>query len=394
MEQSAAKRRKLSPASVTAATEDVDEQPAGRDGSRNSAHRASFMSPTKASLARFNPNLLPPAQSIETRGAASRKSPGARTRAMKTNGGVAASNGIGGTNFPTSHELPRGEKGGEREGGESASAARNGLSAAPRRQSQTPTAQRTVSKVPQTQPAPGLRSLPSRTTNTAPQPERSGLGNDSGVAEQDGNPSNGVRIDEATMDKLPHTPTRHGVPPNVAQIDKSGPSLPSTPSQLGLEAPYQRPKGPLFGRPDKGAKKKQREGPSPKKSKEDTASANHVQRLTTSRLGSKVYLPGLPKPPPTLQQVNLHKKVESRKKLEKEALSSEAAHLRDVLLSSWQSNGGKEAAAQQRQGKKVMDIASKLLRLREDIENLESLIGGNDETPPDHIVHIDGTSSR
>lgn len=352
------------------------------------------MSPTKASLARFNPNLLPPAQPIETRGAANRKSPAVRTRATNTNGGEAALNGITGTNFPTSRELSRGEEDGERNAGESASAARNGISAAPRRQSQTPTAQRTVSKVPQTQPAPGLRSLPSRTTNTAPQPERSGLGHDIAAAEQDGNPPNGVRIDEATMDKLPHTPTRHGVPQNVAQIDNSGPSLPSTPSQLGLEAPYQRPKGPLFGRPDKGAKKKQRDGSSPLKSKENTASGNHVQRSPTSRLGSKVYLPGLPKPPPTLQQVTLHKKVESRKKLEKEALSSESTHLRDVLLSSWQNNGGKEAAAQQRQGKKVMDLASKLLRLREDIENLESLIVGNDETPLDHIVSKGDAGSR
>ena len=273
------------------------------------------------------------------------------------------------------------------------SAPRNGLSAAPRRRSQTPTVQHTASRLPQTQPAPGLRSLPSRMTHTAPQLEKSREGNDAAITTQVHRPANGVTIDESTMKDLPLTPTRHGVPSGTVQVDNPGPSLPSTPSQLGLEAPYERPKGLLFGEPSKGAKKRH-DGPSPSKPKEAISKQTLMTRSTNSVLGSKFYLPGLPRPPPSTQQVNLHKKIFSRRQLEQEALSSGSSQLEGILLVSWQNPGVKDTAGHQRQRKKLTDLSNKLLRLREDIEQLQSSIGGNDESLSGQTVQPNGATSR
>ena len=56
MDSSPAKRRKLSPTASVAV--DASNTESSNDG-RQSAGRASFMTPTKASLSRFNPSLLP-----------------------------------------------------------------------------------------------------------------------------------------------------------------------------------------------------------------------------------------------------------------------------------------------------------------------------------------------
>lgn len=61
MNFSPSKRRKISPNSaVRVNRHDVQRRSESQDGHLCSIRTASFMSPTKASLARFNPKLLPP----------------------------------------------------------------------------------------------------------------------------------------------------------------------------------------------------------------------------------------------------------------------------------------------------------------------------------------------
>lgn len=394
MEQSATKRRKLSPPTVAASPLRVDGEPTSRDGAHSSAHRASYRSPTKASLARFNPGLLPPVRSIGTRRETAGKSPSVRTR--KSEGDALngdALNGAAGISTRTHTEPLIGEADGGRDGAEAASAPRRGFAAASRGRSQTPTVQHTASRHAQTQPAPDLRHHTYKTANTAPPLGKSRPGSDTGVATQGNRPPNGVIIDAYTMDKLPHTPTRHGLPPGAARIDNAGLSLPSTPSQFGLEAPPGRPKGLLFGKPHDGTKERG-EGPSASKSKKAVAKQPSVERSTTSTLGSKIYLRGLPRPAPTIQQIDLHKKITSRRQSEEEILSLGSSHLEDVLLSSWKNPRAKETAGQQRQRKKLTELSRKLLRLREDIDHLQSSIDGNDNTLVGERVQSDGATSR
>lgn len=66
MEDYPQKRRKTSPlTSVTLNISNTPTRAASEDGSRSTPARASFMSPTKASLARFHPHLLAPPVSAE-----------------------------------------------------------------------------------------------------------------------------------------------------------------------------------------------------------------------------------------------------------------------------------------------------------------------------------------
>ena len=393
MEESAPKRLKLSPSTVTPSTLKDDGRPTGQDGVHDSRRRASYMSPTKASLARFNPGLLPPVRSIENRDTTARKSPSIRTRTQHVGEEGVVLNGATGVSSRTEKESPTGETNGERGDRGSASTPRNGLSVPPRRRSQTPKAQHTASELPQTQPAPGLRPLPSRNANTAPQMERSRSGNNTPTATKGGKPPNGVTIDNYTMHKLPHTPTRHGIPPGAAQYDMSEPSLPSTPSQLGLEAPYEKPKGLLFGKPIKGSRRKH-EGPSPSKMKESTSTQSLVEHSTRSRLGPKIYLSNLPRPPSTPHQVDLQKKIAARILLEKETLTLESSHVEDVLLSSWQNPGAKDTTNQQRQRKRLTELSSKLLRLRQDINQLQHTLGDSVDALDDQTVTSNSAYSR
>ncbi|KAF6233858.1 hypothetical protein HO173_008070 [Letharia columbiana] len=66
MDSSPSKRRRTSPSTSIAVTvENTDLGPLPRNGASPSRRRSSFMSPTKASLARFHPNILPRAKSVE-----------------------------------------------------------------------------------------------------------------------------------------------------------------------------------------------------------------------------------------------------------------------------------------------------------------------------------------
>ena len=400
MEQSATKRRKLSPStSVTATSLNTSARPTSRDGVPGLGHRASFMSPTKASLSRFNPGLLPSARSSEPQKSTSKKSPNIRTRTLNVNSEEGGFNGATGTGTSTNTrtrtgiEPPAGKAIEGPEKGKDAPTPRNGLSTAPRRRSQTPNVQHAPLKFSQTQPVPGLRALPSRITSSVSRQDKNMTDNGGTVATQRDRPRNGVTIDESSMDKLPHTPTRRGVPRGSGQVEGSELSLPSTPSQLGLEAPPERPKGLLFGKANKGTTKRDK-GASPSKQKESTPKQPSVERQAILTLGPRIFLPGLPRPAPTPEQADLQEKMNLCTQIHREVVSSGSGYLEDVLLSSWQNPGGKEIAGQERQRKKLTELSNKLLRLREDIDHLRSSISDVNNAALDQNVQNDGATSR
>ena len=388
MEQSSAKRRKLSlPDSVTATPLTANKRPVSQSSKVSSSGRASFMSPTKASLARFNPGLLPRARSSEPR-KQNEKSPGVRTRAssakivedtLNVNQGARLDN-----------ELPRTE--GVKIGPEVADGGatpHSGISAAPRRRSRTPNPQPTISRLSQMQPAYRTRASNSVDTRTATQQGRHPDGNGREMATQGVGPLNGVTIDESSLVKLPPTPTRHGVPSGAARVESSEPSLPSTPSQLRLEAPQERPKGLLFGTPSKRAKNKKEKEQKPSSLRpEAPTKRSSAGRSQTSVLGPKVFLASLPKPAPSLERAELQGKIMLQTDVEHEVLKLGSNVLEGVLFSSWQEPSSTEDAGQRKRQKKLTEVSGKLLRLREEIEQLRMLVGGTTEMPSnDQAVH-------
>ena len=253
-----------------------------------------------------------------------------------------------------------------------------GLSAAPRRRSRTPSAQATESKPAPTQSVYGTRGSKLAASVRARQPNGN-PGNGNSATTQGRKQQRGINIDQSSLDKLPDTPTPHGIPPGATRAESSGSSLPATPSQLGLEAPVQRPKGLLFGKPDKVPKsvQKRKEAhisasrePEESRQGEDPA----VDRPTTSQLGPKLFLSNLPKPPPTAEQAELRFKTGTCTELEREVLTLGSDVLRNTLFSSWEEPAATESASLLKQRKKLQDISERLIRLRGEIYDLRSLV--------------------
>ena len=397
MAQPSPKRRKLSPFGSVQTSLLTDGAQAGIQGAeRSSSHRASFMSPTKASLARFNPELLPRAQASEPSRRTRRSSIG--KKALSSNSKDTSHLQNGGTGSRSGSELPvaDGAKTGS-EGRDGDLSPRSGISAAPRRRSQTPNAQHTSSRLSQTQPIYGTRAATSRHTGTIPQ---QGVNvNESGkeTATREDKPQNGLTIDEASLQNLPPTPTRRGIPRGAARLEALEPSLPSTPSQLGLEAPRERPKGPLFGTPSRRTRRQDEgRGRSPSKSQSASSTQSSPDRRAKSILGSKLFLPDLPKPATTPEQVELKKKIASRTELEQDVLRLGSKLLEAALFSSWQNSATKESASQQKSQKRLIEKSGKLIRLREDIEELGSLVGDvlNTQRSKDYVIRLDDNDCR
>ncbi len=362
-------------------------KPTSNRGIVGSGSRPSFVSPTKASLARFNPDLLPRPQSTEPRKSA-RKSPGTRT--SKTKEGDTETIINGDTHARHGNEPTRTNGDSADPGEKNDSPTRDiGLSAAPRRRSRTPSAQPSVSKPSQTQSVYGTRGSKLAASARARQPN--GITHNNSVATQDHKQQRGITIDQASLEKLPATPTPHGIPPGAAKGESSEPSLPSTPSQLGLEEPFQRPKGLLFGTPSKMAKlaqeqKKAQNAPpqGPEESLHGEPSATY--RPTTLKLGPKLFLMNLPRPPPTPEQAELRSKTSICTNLERDVLSLGSNALKAALFSSWEDPAAKESSTVQKQQKKLTDISEKIIHLREKIRHLRSLIDNSDDRTAENPI--------
>lgn len=205
MEQSVSKRRKLSPATSVRASESASNINRPRFEGNNqtkSVPQSSYLSPTKASLARYHPEILRRSGSAEPRkkqiGEPSQPVRRAKTeeRSLRDTRNALTNEWVANSALP-SYQL-------------------NGLGSSP--QNKVPTGpEDTPSKVPRA-------TLPHKA-----------------------NPSS---IDNRKF-RTPTSRRRRPVPPANDATPTQEPSLPSTPSQLGLEAPLARPRGLLFYTPSK-----------------------------------------------------------------------------------------------------------------------------------------------
>ena len=250
------------------------------------------MSPTKASISRFNPNLLPRSGSVDARRptssgaqASPRRSQTAELTSMDVNG------------VPYDHVGPSTTH--------SRQARTNGKGVEEREGSSDITD--TPSKLPRSIGARGSRDIVPR-KNVAGMPTYRGQE---------------VRMEDA------------------AQIDEPEPSLPSTPSQLGLEPPPEKPKGLLFQSPSKRPSPNTRliTLSSPLKPREQAPQpATTPFNRIASTLGPRIYIESAPKTLPPNRFVN-----DSGFKLSLQQLDARLIALQDELtLKSMQSRWRKE----------------------------------------------------
>ena len=220
-----------------------------QDAVRQPTERRLYMSPTKASLSRFNPNLLPRSGSVEPRQPRSMGVQSASRRARTVEDNILNANAEQ-YGDPNAHARSSGNM-------------VNGKLHS-RDSNAPPNIQDTPSKLPRQEVAHGdvdtlLNHNPNRTPTHA--------------------------------DSLAHGGTN-------GQADEDEPSLPSTPSQLGLEPPPEKPRGLLFHSPSRKRALSSRHTmlSSPLKPR------NHTSRSTlpfrdqvAGTLGSRNFIDGAPK---------------------------------------------------------------------------------------------------
>lgn len=341
MEHSPRKRRKTSPPASHA--KDTEKRPRIQDRKQTSERRASFMSPTKASLAKFNPNLLQKVASEPRRQSRIQNGKEKDIR-LFTPLSESKSKFVPAKTSPRRvielNDVTNGDK-------------RPGLSenSSHRRQSTA------ISKLGLSKQDDGIYDQ-----------NQDGLG-EKDVAEVAG-------IETSLL-----TPKRRVALPGDATQENDEPSLPSTPSQLGLEAPAERPKGLLFGTPSRRPKKKtasssNSNGPSPLKHNAET-----TNRVTEPApfldLGPRIWLPGEPEPPLSATQVELQHLQRDKTLVEKEILETSAPVLKDVILSRWLKSGARSRKVLARKRKKISLLVETFAQINERLEDLGLSVGNH-----------------
>ena len=203
------------------------------------------MSPTKASLARFYPSLLPRAKSAEPPRPVGRGNHTPVEQHLDTGAGT---NGTVPHVAGTAAEDPKLGTNGVDYG--------QGLLATLRRRSRTPGEDNTLAKQGRSMMSSGLRaSSPEEVGYKGPTVSDTNGEQQEPAAEAVDVGSAGVTIiPDSQTPQLPSTPPQPEphVPTSGMGIGEDGElSLPSTPSQLGLEPPRKRPTGPLLTSPSK-----------------------------------------------------------------------------------------------------------------------------------------------
>ena len=254
METPPPKRRKTSTDGLTPErTINAEELPANQDGAPTTPSRPLFMSPTKASLAKFNPNLLPrtnsPAREVVRSRSANRNSFGHNRAATTSNavneGGLIADGAEG---RRKSHLIGALIREGRNSPAPISSSIGGALSAPPRRRSRTPgRSSPTKAKKPT---APAVPAVEEHVTNSAEEAE---VGPENRVEMQVLEGATSVARTQPGFT----TPTRSGRRIASRKLEEE-PELPPTPTDLGLEPPPEPPKGLFSSSPSRKRVKKRR----------------------------------------------------------------------------------------------------------------------------------------
>ncbi|KAL9123748.1 MAG: hypothetical protein Q9217_006852 [Psora testacea] len=319
MDFSPSKRRKTSlTASIPISASNKKQPLNAQDGGRASTERSSYMSPTKASLSRFNPDLLPRSASVEPRKLVDGGNPAGARRAKTADHVMSSANGNG-TNVMRS--------------GNAFSHIRNAEEG-----DTSPFTHNTPSKLPR----------PSTKGNTANQPSHAAA---------------------------PTTPTQKILVEASAAtaLNQSGePSLPSTPSQLGLEPPPEKAKGLLFYTPSKRPSGKDRSTKKPSPLKPGNPSQfTAPTRDLGSELGRRIFIDSAPKRPPSPKEVESAilrtalRQLEIRLKILQEDLTCGS------LLFKWHEDDAKWRKRIARQKKELGKEATEIQKLRVDSGNVD-----------------------
>ncbi len=320
------------------------------------------MSPTKASLARFHPSLLPRAKSAEPPRLVSKGVHGSIEQGSVAPGGT---NRLVGRVAEAASEESVSEMNGVEK--------RQGLLATPRRRSQTPGEEKELAKKRQSSMNPGPRASPpeeARDEGTA--------SNGTSGAQHEPIAETGITLVPDSQPQVPSTPTqsRPYVPTSGMGIGEDGePSLPSTPSQLGLEPPQERPKGLLFSSPSRTLRRKGRSSAksSPLKPPDVTPEhPNPKQKSLVAKLGPQRYVANTPKPPPPPEETQLLELQSRLNDAEKHLQDIENKVLRRLLVSSWQQEGSKEGKYTGKKNKEILQRSTKIVRLRHEILQIQT----------------------
>ena len=373
MDSPPTKRRKTSPLTHLSITpQDRQTRLESQDGERSSKARASFMSPTKASLARFNPSLLAPSNASDPERPRSQGSDSERTRIRGVINGLTSQITQAGVAEPASTT--------ERTiGAPFMSTNGQGLHAAPRRRSRTPGKESTPLNNKQLLLLPNAReSLPAeargqRNGGHASEPKRlSPLPLPSLTRVQVTSTNGAPAANESTH--LPSTPTHGGFPGQRSGMgfsEDGEPSLPSTPIHVRLEAPAERPKGPLFSSPHRRSKRKETTATKSSPLKPNDAGSSRSLKTSNSlpcSLGPRIYISSAPQPPPTEQQAAQLKLRESLRAMEQQLQDIEDRLIKQTLLLKWYQKDGKETKEISKLKKDISTRSVKIARFRDEID--------------------------
>ena len=177
--------------------------------------------------------------------------------------------------------------------------------------------------------------------------------------------------------QIPSTPTQRAphIPTSGMGVGENGePSLPSTPSQLGLEPPRERPRGPLFSSPSKRPRKKLRSTAKFSPLKPPGVPPEHSNqrpKLQLASLGPRRYIANTPKPPPLSEEVRLLQMRNRLSDLEEQLRDIEDKLLRQILVSSWQQDRSKDEKNIAKRRKEVVQRSTKIVHLRDEVLQIQ-----------------------
>lgn len=194
---------------------------------------------------------------------------------------------------------------------------------------------------------------------------------------------NGITgVPDSQISQHPSTPTQREpyVPASGMGIGDDGePTLPSTPSQLGLEPPREKSKGLLLSSPSRRPRRKGRSSakssplkPPEPPSDDPTKHPKQKQKSSVTELGPRRYISNTPKPPPSPEEAHLLELQSRLGNLEKQLQDMEDKVLRQLLVSSWQQEGSKEEKTMAKQKKEVSQRSTKVVEIRDEVLQIQA----------------------
>lgn len=397
MDISPFKRRKTSSASsINVTDKNTQLQTKAKKSEAKFDKRASFLSPTKASLARFNPDLLQTTKPIvPPRRRGSSGSQGAHSETLSVRGGLYGGTVTRAKSTEPSTAPPRSTPTlNPKANGQALRLAQRHRLRSPGGNERVPGESKTaVNGHPRASPPEGGEE-----ENTgvfrAPSHEEEIMNEDNRVQDaqverQKDVVLNGADVSLRDIDvagamsalenpQLPFTPSHsrlQGSSSGMVLQEDGEPSLPSTPIHLGLEDPPGSPKGLLFDSPSKRPKRKgnARAKPSPLKPQSaDLEQPSWSSGASCPSLGPRVYIAHTPRPPLTAQEAALLGAQERLTKLEKQLQGIEDDLIRNLLVAGWEGDDGRANERTSKREKEILAKSTNITRLREEQRGFES----------------------